>query len=356
METNAAPINDFPPLQLEISTPLPPTSFPSLSRTHLLYELYLQNFESRHIYVRTIVVLDADSVGANPIAELRMDQVKIQPVGEWSHHQLADGKYRLASGQRIVAFIMLSFDSAALVPSKLRHRICLEAHEIDGPVVCISQIAVRVIGPPVLGEGWLAASGPGNCSHHRTGLLVVNGVAQISRRYAIDWKKTKNLLSFSGDARDVRSYFTHGENVVAVADGAVVVAIDDLPDNIPRTAASFDTALPITMETVAGNCIVIDIGNGQFACYAHLLARSLRVKTGDRVTRGQQIGQIGNSGDAREPHLHFQVTTAPSMLGAEGLPYVIDQYHVHVPGQGLVARKRELPMLGMLVDFGRTTP
>src|SRR5690349_20335132 len=48
---------------------------------------------------------------------------------------------------------------------------------------------------------------------------------------AMDW--------FSGDARDVRSYYSYGKAVLAVADGRVVTARDGLPNNIPGHGESF---------------------------------------------------------------------------------------------------------------------
>jgi hypothetical protein len=51
-------------------------------------------------------------------------------------------------------------------------------------------------------------------------------------------------------------------------------------------------------------------------------------KVGERVQRGQVMALIGASGDAREPHLHFEITNSAKALAGEGLPYVIDQYRV----------------------------
>lgn len=46
------------------------------------------------------------------------------------------------------------------------------------------------------------------------------------------------------------------------------------------------------------NHVVLDLGGGHYALYAHLEPGSLRVKTGDRVQRGQVLGLVGNTGDS----------------------------------------------------------
>ena len=76
--------------------------------------------------------------------------------------------------------------------------------------------------------------------------------------------------------------------------------------------------MPITSETIGGNHVVLDLGGGRFAFYAHLQPGSLKVKVGDRVTRGQIIGLVGNSGNSTEPHLHFHISNGVSPLGSEG--------------------------------------
>jgi murein DD-endopeptidase MepM/ murein hydrolase activator NlpD len=181
---------------------------------------------------------------------------------------------------------------------------------------------------------------------------VFEGRPQISRRYAIDWMEVKNSALFSGDQRDSRSYYSYGKDVLAVADGEVVTARDGLPDNVPGHNENFHPAVTITLETVAGNTITVALANGQFAHYAHLQPGSLRVRTGDRVRRGQVLARIGNSGDARGPHLHFQVSTSASPLAGEGVPYVIDQYRTK-SDETEQTRMRELPLGGMLIDFGQ---
>jgi murein DD-endopeptidase MepM/ murein hydrolase activator NlpD len=54
-----------------------------------------------------------------------------------------------------------------------------------------------------------------------------------------------------------------------------------------------------------GYYIKIDHGNGIQTTYAHL--DSISVVVGQRVSNGQQIGKVGNSGNSKGPHLHFEV-------------------------------------------------
>jgi murein DD-endopeptidase MepM/ murein hydrolase activator NlpD len=117
--------------------------------------------------------------------------------------------------------------------------------------------------------------------------------------------------------------------------------------------ADFHAAVPISFATVAGNTITLDLGGGQFAYYLHLQPGSLRVRTGDRVRRGQVLARIGNSGDAREPHLHFQITDSSTLLAGEGVPYLIDHYRVESADAAQRVRRLELPLDGAVLDFGQ---
>src|SRR5262249_46331281 len=90
----------------------------------------------------------------------------------------------------------------------------------------------------------------------------------------------------------------------------------------------------ISIADADGNAVVLDLGDGRFALYAHLQPGSLRVHAGDVVRRGQPLGLVGNSGNSSSPHLHFHVMDGPSPLDSNGLPYEIDAFDVtgHSPG------------------------
>ncbi len=54
-----------------------------------------------------------------------------------------------------------------------------------------------------------------------------------------------------------------------------------------------------------GNQIIIDHGFGYKTRYAHL--RKINVKVGQRVSRTENIGELGSTGKSTGPHLHYEV-------------------------------------------------
>ena len=64
-------------------------------------------------------------------------------------------------------------------------------------------------------------------------------------------------------------------------------------------------------HAAAGNYVVID-GAGSDADYVYMhLAEPTPFATGDRVYTGQRIGAVGETGNARGCHLHFELWGAP---------------------------------------------
>jgi hypothetical protein len=344
------------PLQLEMRVPFEPTAFPSGPHFYVMYELHLTNFATTPLSLSRIEVLDADGGVAQPIALFEAEQLgaMLQPLGGKT---LSDPTERLAiaDGQTTIAFMSVAFDRGSHIPDRLLHHVSTVDSTAEGAVIATHYTELHVLGPPVEGANWLAGDGPSNGqdNHHRRGVVILGGRAVDSRRYAIDWEQTRDGASFSGDARNVHSYYSYGQTVLAVADSRVVTARDGLPDNIPGHGESFHPAVPVTFETLGGNTITLDLGGGQFAHYMHLQPGSLRVKAGDRVRRGQVVARIGSSGDAREPHLHFEVTTSSKLLAGEGVPYLIDRYRYKSASDGPTElRKHELPLDHSVVVFG----
>jgi len=78
-----------------------------------------------------------------------------------------------------------------------------------------------------------------------------------------------------------------------------------VPTGTPVAAMNSGTVLLARLLYFEGNCVVIDHGQGLLTLYFHL--SELRVKEGDAVKRGQEIGLSGGTGRATGPHLHVAV-------------------------------------------------
>lgn len=75
----------------------------------------------------------------------------------------------------------------------------------------------------------------------------------------------------------------------------------------PVVAAESGKVIYVGYQSMGGNVIMIDHGNGITTLYAHLKTGSTMVRAGQHVTRGQQIAQIGDTGYVTGAHLHFEV-------------------------------------------------
>src|SRR5262249_45245550 len=139
---------------------------------------------------------------------------------------------------------------------------------VEGADIDVNPGTPVIIGPPLRGGGWMAANGPSNstANEHRRAVNTVDGRARIAQRFAIDWIKFgENGSLWSGDANKNAAWFGYGGEVLAVANGVVASTNDAVPDNKPDSRD-----VPITLETVAGNYVILDLGGGRYAMYAHL--------------------------------------------------------------------------------------
>lgn len=78
-----------------------------------------------------------------------------------------------------------------------------------------------------------------------------------------------------------------------------------VPTGTPVHAMNDGTVLLARFLYFEGNCVVIDHGQGLLTLYFHL--SELRVKEGEEVKRGQEVGLSGGTGRATGPHLHVAV-------------------------------------------------
>jgi murein DD-endopeptidase MepM/ murein hydrolase activator NlpD len=157
---------------------------------------------------------------------------------------------------------------------------------------------------------------------HRTAINPINGDLWVSERFAIDYLQlSEDGTVFRGDVAKNESYPFFGDDIHAVADGPVVSVLDGLPEQIAGTAPT-----GLKLEEYGGNHVVQDIGNGNYAFYAHLKTGSVKVQPGDQLTGGQVLGNLGNSGNTTAPHLHFHVMDGPDFLKADGQPFLFNSF------------------------------
>lgn len=90
--------------------------------------------------------------------------------------------------------------------------------------------------------------------------------------------------------------------VRAAADGIVRGVRNSMPDVLANAPGA-----PEVAGRECGNGLVIDHGDGWETQYCHLRQGSVRVKPGQNVQRGADLGRVGLSGLTQFPHLHLSV-------------------------------------------------
>jgi len=364
--------SNFSPVDVEV--PIAPTPVESGGKVHLVYELHITNFQSAELGLMRVEILN----GTSPIASYKDEELISRLFHVGVSGDLPD-KRIIGGGMRVVVYIWLTVEKVA-VPSTLRHQFTFKVPKLDGSgqesYVEGVQIEVRkespvVITPPFRSGTWAAGNGPSNTSIHRRSSNRVNGKARIPQRFAVDWLKLGDKAKGEDEGKLVHddpkkneNWYDYGAEILAVADAVVFAVKDDIPENVPL---SVKRAVPITLETAAGNYVLLDLRHNRFALYAHLQP-GIRVKVGDRVNRGQVLGLLGNSGNSDSPHLHFHIVDGNSALGAEGLPFVFESYEVlgvvndlgvltrdngwrPQPGATIEKRRKEMPVENMIIRF-----
>jgi Peptidase family M23 len=210
--------------------------------------------------------------------------------------------------------------------------------------VTVSTHKPAVISPPLAGPNWLDGNSCCDMTAHRMAMNPLDGGLWAAERYAIDYVQlSADGTVFKGDKAKPESYPYFGADIHAVADGPVVGVVDGLPEQVPGASP---TGLPL--DQYGGNHVVQDIGDGNYAFYAHLKTGSVKVKVGDQLTTGQVLGNLGNTGNTDAPHLHFHVMSTPDPLRSNGLPFVFKDFT-------LDGRLASMDVLGPLLD-GKPAP
>ncbi|GGY19099.1 peptidase M23 [Rhodanobacter panaciterrae] len=357
---------------VEARVPFAPAAFVGSDELmHLAYELHLTSIygDTGPLMPQGLDVYAGDS--GTPLAGFSaIDLAAMSRPAPAEHAPVT-----IEAGKRVVIYVWLTLPAGSAVPHTLRHRIAFATAKhttelLDGVRVPVNTEAPMLIGPPLRGGLWLAHEGPGNAhSHHWGSLVAVNGQVTIPQRYALD------LVGVDPQGHAMRAgvkdigktrhadWIGYGADVLAVADAVVRDMRDGQVEHPPLSPQSEPESL--TAHGLFGNYVVLELKPGVYASYAHLQRGSVKVRAGERVRRGQLLGRLGQSGNSAAPHLHFQLSSAATFEGSEGLPFAFDHFDLLGPetepqlfGQGEPWKsatprqhQAQLPLNDVVIEF-----
>jgi murein DD-endopeptidase MepM/ murein hydrolase activator NlpD len=297
-------------------------------RTHLVYELLATNFSSGKTTIEQLEMLDADTDDVISTFDAKEVASNLHPAGT------SDTADTLDPSMAATIFLHVTSNDADKVPNRLVERLSVQAaaappdqQQITEKVgeTNVDRREVVMISPPLRGSNYIAADSCCDAPHiHRKSPLPINGQFTLAQRYAVDYEQLDaDNRVYSGEKADLSGYTIYGKEALAVADGTVVKVTDGYPEQNPGVFPK-----GISLDEADGNSVILDIGGGNYALYAHFQPGSIRVKEGDQVKRGDVLALVGSSGNSLAPHLHFHVMDSPLSLASNGLPYGIDSFTV----------------------------
>ena len=221
----------------------------------------------------------------------------------------------------------------------------------------LDPIAVKF---PLSGE-WCAVNTPG----HK---IPSHGTDQFGQRYAydflqIDWSTKKGFKYFpqpliQGVLLGVKleETFCWSQPIYSPFEGEVIEAKDGCKERNPvyelkelfifiKNSFTFKAESNEDMQPILGNYIILK-GKSAFALIAHARYGSIKVTSGEMVNEGQELAQVGHSGNSTAPHLHFQLMDSANLIKAKGIPCCFKEYECYQDGQwtkvyNSVPRRRE---------------
>ncbi|MDH6109252.1 hypothetical protein P3T36_000024 [Kitasatospora sp. MAP12-15] len=133
---------------------------------------------------------------------------------------------------------------------------------------------------------WYVAQGGGRGLNHHFGIAEQRGAVDLVR---VGPGGTR------GRSQHLESYHCYGEKLYAPCAGRVVAAVDGFEDQQPGV---------IRYGPLYGNHVFIDTGDA-IVKLAHLRPGTVAVTEGQQIEAGCLLGEVGNSGNTSEPHLHL---------------------------------------------------
>ena len=157
---------------------------------------------------------------------------------------------------------------------------------VAGPMTAVRETVAHPVAFPLREGRWLAVEGNGRILNHHWVVAGQRGAFDLVRLSV--WGRSR--AGFVHPTDD--DFHAFGVTITSPCDGRIVSVVDGVPDGVP------DTRRP------AGNHVVIDTGTERIVL-AHMRVGTVAVSDGDVVRTGDRLGEVGNSGNSSEPHLHI---------------------------------------------------
>jgi hypothetical protein len=319
---------DLKPPQVTADFIFPPSPLLQDGKAWLTYEMKLTNYIPP-AYTLEAIDVNAGAANFSYAGDTLKDMMRL--AGDAAP---APKSLTIAGGQTVLIFFMLEFPEPSAIPAIVNHTLHLRSADGSEHALAIEPLAVQqrpplIVSPPLQGADWIAGDSTHNAPNaaHRRAILFSGGHAYVAQRYAIDWVRYRMIngvgTTWSGPEDKNSSYFCYDAPIYSMTSGRVIEALDGIPENVPHSGK---IAIDVNFANAGGNHVLVDLGYGLYAFYAHMRPGSIKVKVGDRVHPGEVLGHVGNSGNSTEPHFHEHIVNQPSFLAGQGVPYEFDRY------------------------------
>jgi hypothetical protein len=228
---------------------------------------------------------------------------KVHKEGDltWYSGLVVHARGKVGAPDRQARLVLYQF---AITPDRALDRLLVREHlafeQIVGPARRYATVTrLHFVST---GEWTVIHGGPRKMTNYHHG--------HRGQRFAYDMVVMKNGRSKPVGGSGNKDAYCYGYPILAPAAGKVVKAINDVAENRAGEEGKG-----------GGNGVILDHGFGEFTSLWHMIPGSVRVKAGDKVELGQELGKVGNSGHSSGPHIHFHVSTGQSSPQGElGLP------------------------------------
>jgi hypothetical protein len=211
------------------------------------------------------------SIAPTPMAALTViGAVAVAARGPWLHGSPVNG---FTSSHAWTGMVLAVLAAAAA---------------ITAPFTGVSTSMTGELIFPMRDGRWRVVVGQGRILNHHWRVPEQREALDLVR---ISWtgRSRRGVLGRANE-----DFHAFGTALVAPCAGTVIHTCDGLPDGVADVSEA------------VGNHVVIDNGH-EHVLLAHMRLGTVAVSTGDQVSAGDHIGEVGHSGNSSEPHLHIHV-------------------------------------------------